>query len=118
VKVGVFTPLLSHLPLAEVLKKPQHHHIDTVELGTGNYPGDAHCKLEMLDDAPARAALAGSHWTEHARFAADHGVKIAIEMHPGFLVYSLLPPEEGLSRAAAFLNRIVLRQAPGASRWV
>jgi sugar phosphate isomerase/epimerase len=28
------------------------------------------------------------YWIEHAKFAADHGVKIAIEMHPGFVVYS------------------------------
>jgi len=28
------------------------------------------------------------YWTEHAKFAADHGVKIAIEMHPGFVVYN------------------------------
>jgi sugar phosphate isomerase/epimerase len=28
------------------------------------------------------------YWTERARFAADHGVKIAIEMHPGFVVFS------------------------------
>jgi len=28
------------------------------------------------------------YWTEHARFAADHGVKIAVEMHPGFVAYS------------------------------
>jgi sugar phosphate isomerase/epimerase len=28
------------------------------------------------------------YWTQHAKFAADHGVKIAIEMHPGFVVYS------------------------------
>ena len=28
------------------------------------------------------------YWTEHAKFAADHGVKIAIEMHPGFVVFS------------------------------
>lgn len=27
-------------------------------------------------------------WREEARFAADHGVHIAIEMHPGFVVYS------------------------------
>jgi len=27
-------------------------------------------------------------WKEHARFAADHGVRIAIEMHPGFVSYS------------------------------
>jgi sugar phosphate isomerase/epimerase len=27
-------------------------------------------------------------WRERAAFARDHGVKIAIEMHPGFVVYS------------------------------
>jgi sugar phosphate isomerase/epimerase len=28
------------------------------------------------------------YWIGHAKFAADHGVKIAIEMHPGFVVYN------------------------------
>jgi sugar phosphate isomerase/epimerase len=28
------------------------------------------------------------YWIQHAKFAADHGVKVAIEMHPGFVVYS------------------------------
>jgi sugar phosphate isomerase/epimerase len=28
------------------------------------------------------------YWKEHGKFAADNGVKVAIEMHPGFLVYS------------------------------
>jgi sugar phosphate isomerase/epimerase len=175
-RVGVFTPLLSHLPLAAVLKKLKALHIDTVELGTGNYPGDAHCKLSMLEDAAGLAEfrtiladhgasisalschgnalhpdqgraqhdrevsrktillaeklgipvvvdfsgcpgdsphatapnwvtcpwppdylkvldwqwneVVAPYWTEHARFAADHGVTIAIEMHPGFVVYS------------------------------
>ena len=31
---------------------------------------------------------------------------------------SLLSPEEGLTKAANFLNRIVLRQPPGAAWWV
>ena len=48
-KVGVFTPLLSALPLDAVLKKLKSLDIDTVEFGTGNYPGDAHAKLSMLD---------------------------------------------------------------------
>jgi sugar phosphate isomerase/epimerase len=52
-KVGVFTPLLSQLPLESVLQKLKTLSIDTVELGTGNHPGDAHCKLSMLDDASA-----------------------------------------------------------------
>ena len=175
-RLGVFTPLLSHLPLEDALVKLKSLQIDAVELGTGNYPGDAHCKLSMLEDASAlkefqqklrdhgmsisalschgnalhpQQALAekarevsrktillaeklgvstvvdfsgcpgDSHvaqspnwvtcpwppeyldllrwqwdevvtpyWTQHAKFAADHGVKIAIEMHPGFVVYS------------------------------
>lgn len=175
-KVGVFTPLLSQLPLAGVLDKLKKLSIDTVELGTGNYPGDAHCKLSMLEDEkalgefkaivadrgatisalschgnplhpdPARAEQAREvsrktillasklgiqtvvdfsgcpgdalgakqpnwvtcawppeyqdilkwqwdevvtpYWQKHGKFAADHGVRIAIEMHPGFVVYS------------------------------
>ena len=175
-RVGVFTPLLSQMPLPAVLKKLAGLQINTVELGTGNYPGDAHCKLSMLEgaaalnefkkvlaDAGANISALSSHgnplhpdkaraqhdrevsrktillaeklgvpvvvdfsgcpgdspnaiapnwvtcpwppeylkvlewqwnevvapyWIEHAKFAADHGVKIAIEMHPGFVVYS------------------------------
>jgi sugar phosphate isomerase/epimerase len=175
-RVGVFTPLLSELPLAAVLKKLAALQINTVELGTGNYPGDAHCKLAMLEntaalsefqktladhgasisalschgnplhpdenrakhdrevsrktillaeklgvpvvvdfsgcpgDSPNAIApnwvtcpwppeylkvldwqwneVVAPYWTQHAKFAADHGVKIAIEMHPGFVAYS------------------------------
>jgi sugar phosphate isomerase/epimerase len=175
-KVGVFTPLLSGLPLDDVLKKLKSLDIDTVEFGTGNYPGDAHAKLSMLDnpaelqtfkskiaDAGMTISALSSHgnplhpdkeisqkhsetsrktillaeklgvktvvdfsgcpgdspnakfpnwvtcpwppdfldvlnwqwdevvtpyWKAHGKFAADHGVKIAIEMHPGFVVYN------------------------------
>jgi sugar phosphate isomerase/epimerase len=175
-KIGVFTPLLSQLPLVQVLEKLQALGIHTVELGTGNYPGDPHCPLSMLTDrnalrefklkledrgftisalschgnplhpnpAVAKAFQETSrktvrlaerlgvpvvidfsgcpgdsnrakypnwitcpwppeylellewqwekkvtpYWIRHAQFAKDHGVKIAIEMHPGFVVYS------------------------------
>jgi sugar phosphate isomerase/epimerase len=175
-RVGVFTPLLSQLSLPAVLKKLKALQVDTVELGTGNYPGDAHCKLSMLEDPSAFAEfkkvladhgatisalsshgnplhpdkaraqhdrevsrktillaeklgvsividfsgcpgdsphatapnwvtcpwppdylkvldwqwneVVSPYWMEHAKFAADHGVKVAIEMHPGFVVYS------------------------------
>src|ERR1700688_3597418 len=130
-RVGVFTPLLSQLSLPAVLKKLKALQIDTVELGTGNYPGDAHCKLSMLEnssvladfkkilaDHGATISALSSHgtppnwvtcpwppeylkllewqwnevvapyWVEQAKFAADHGVKVAIEMHPGFVVYN------------------------------
>jgi len=68
-RIGVFTPLLSQRPLAAVLKKLAALQINTVELSTGNYPGDAHCKLSMLEDA---AALA-----EFQKVLADHGATIS-----------------------------------------
>ncbi len=175
-RIGVFTPLLSQLPLEKVLKKLRELHIDTVELATGNYVGDAHCKPSMLENAAALSEfkkliedhgmsisalschgnalhpdksvgkqhaevsrktillaekfgvstmvdfsgcpgdspnakapnwitcpwppdfrtvldwqwneVVAPYWIEHAKFAADHGVKIAVEMHPGFVVYN------------------------------
>lgn len=189
-RVGVFTALLGNLSLDDVLKKLRSLGIATIELGTGNYPGDPHCRLSMLDNAAElqefQKKLAGAgfsisalschgnplhpdqsiaranqevnrktillaeklgvpvvidfsgcpgdqegakfpnwvtcpwppdfleilewqwekkaipFWTERTKFAADHGVKIALEMHPGFLVYS---PETMLKlRAAAGPN--------------
>ena len=175
-RVGVFTPLLSSFPLQTVLAKLAKLGIHTVELGTGNFPGDAHCKLSMLENpseladfkqrindsgfsisalschgnslhpnperarhdrevsrktvllaeklgvpividfsgCPGDAIEAKSpnwvtcpwpsefldvlrwqweevvtpYWTEHGKFASDHGIRIAIEMHPGFVVYN------------------------------
>ncbi len=175
-KLGVFTPLLSQMPLENVFNKLKGLGVNTVELATGNYPGNAHCKLSMLDNpaelkefrqklddygvtisalschgnplhpdpTQAQAAQAVNrstillaeklgvsvvvdfsgcpgdsrnakrpnwvtcpwppdyleilewqwsevvfpYWVERAAFAAQHGVKIAIEMHPGFVVYS------------------------------
>lgn len=175
-KVGVFTALLAGLPLPGVLDQLRAMGIDTVELGTGNFPGNAHCSVTLLDEAHSlnvfrqmvadhratisalschgnplhpdadRAkrdrdisqrtillaeklgvktvvdfsgcpgdgpgathpnwvtcpwpdeylkvlewqweAVVAPYWREHAKFAADHGVRIAIEMHPGFVVYS------------------------------
>jgi sugar phosphate isomerase/epimerase len=175
-KIGVFTPLLSALSLDDVLKKLSGMGIEMVEFGTGNYPGDAHLHLSLLDkpdelktfkskvaDAGLTISALSSHgnplhpnkeiatkhsetsrktillaeklgvstvvdfsgcpgdsldakspnwvtcpwppdyldvlnwqwdevvtpyWKEHGKFAADHGVKVAIEMHPGFVVYN------------------------------
>ena len=52
-RVGVFTALLAQFPLDKVLEKLKTLDIHTVELGTGNYPGDPHCKLSMLSDRTA-----------------------------------------------------------------
>ena len=175
-RIGVFTPLLSHLSIDDVMKKLKSLGVTTFELGTGNYPGDPHCKLSLLenktalkefklklDDNGFTISALSSHgnplhpnpevakkyqdtsrktvllaeklgvpvvidfsgcpgdsdkakypnwvtspwppeyldllawqwekkvtpyWKKHGRFAADHGVKVAIEMHPGFVAYS------------------------------
>ena len=190
-RVGVFTPLLAQLPLEDVLKKLSLKGIQTVELGTGNYPGDAHCKLSMLDDGSELEAfrktlanhgfsisalschgnalhpdaerakhdaevsrktvelaeklgvpvvvdfsgcpgdspaakqpnwvtcpwppdyleilkwqwdeVVAPYWSKHGAFAAEHGVKIAIEMHPGFVVYS----PESMLRLRAIAGKAV-----------
>jgi sugar phosphate isomerase/epimerase len=49
-KLGVFTALLSRVALDDMLKKLTSLNIHCVELGTGNYPGDAHCKLSLVED--------------------------------------------------------------------
>lgn len=175
-KVGLFTALLSRLSLDEVIKKIKPLGIRTVELGTGNYPGDPHLKLDWLsasgklkefkqklDDQGISISALSCHgnplhpsrkiaeehaetnrrtilmaeklgvatvidfsgcpgdsdtgkypnwvttpwppdyldvlkwqwekkvipyWRKRAKFAEDHGVRIGIEMHPGFVAYS------------------------------
>jgi sugar phosphate isomerase/epimerase len=201
-RVGVFTALLSQFPLPKVLEKLKTIGISTVELGTGNYPGDPHCKLSMLqnkqelkdfkqllDDNGISISALSCHgnplhpnpaigktnaetskktillaqklgvpvvidfsgcpgdsekakypnwvtcpwppdyldlldwqwekkvipyWTKQAKFAEDHGVKVAIEMHPGFVVYS---PETMLKLRAAAGKAIGCNYDPSHMFW-
>ncbi len=43
--------------------------------------------LEMLDYQWHQVAI--PYWKEAAKFAGDHGIKVAFEMHPGMLVYNV-----------------------------
>jgi sugar phosphate isomerase/epimerase len=56
-KLGVFTVLYRDLPFEEALDRLAGMGVEAVEIGTGNYPGDAHCKPDELlaDEAKARA---------------------------------------------------------------
>ena len=56
-RLGVFSVLYSQLPFEQALDKIRDMGADAVEIGTGNYPGDAHCKPNELlaDQAKARA---------------------------------------------------------------
>lgn len=50
-KLGVFTVLFSEKNLDDMLDHVSKKGIEAVELGTGGYPGDAHCKVdELLED--------------------------------------------------------------------
>src|ERR1700727_192926 len=92
-KLGVFTPLLAQLPLEVVLDKLKSLGISTIELGTGNYPGDAHCKLSMLDDVSALK--------EFQRKLEDHGFSIsALSCHG-----NSLHPDKALAAQAQEVSR-------------
>jgi sugar phosphate isomerase/epimerase len=54
------------------------------------------------------------YWQEAARFAADHGVKVAIEAHPGFVVYN---PETALKLRAAAGDNLGVNFDPSHFFW-
>jgi len=171
VKLGVFTVVFGDLPLTAALDRVVALGLDAVEIGTGNYPGDAHNVAELKREVEARgleisalschgnplhpdgdlakrshetfrrtldlanelgvgtvigfsgcpgdgpgasqpnwvtcawppeylevlewqwAERAIPYWTEEARAAREAGVRVALEPHPGFLVYN---PETAL----------------------
>lgn len=55
-RLGVFTVLFGDRPLEEALDRIVEAGLECVEIGTGNYPGDAHCRpVELLADDAALA---------------------------------------------------------------
>ena len=62
-KIGVFTALLGTLPLEDVLKKLATLNLRTVELGTGNYPGDAALQAVHADSRRKNSSSSRSGWT-------------------------------------------------------
>jgi sugar phosphate isomerase/epimerase len=54
-KLGVFTVLYRDRSLEETLDHLVELGVEAVEIGTGNYPGDAHCKPDELLADPAKA---------------------------------------------------------------
>jgi len=58
-KLGVFAVLFADLPLEQMLDRVASLGIEAVELGTGNYPGNAHCDPDVLlgDSAKQRELL-------------------------------------------------------------
>ncbi len=57
-KLGLLTVMFGDKPLKDVLEVIRPLGLQTVELGAGNYPGDAHCPLkELLGSKPKREEL-------------------------------------------------------------
>ena len=53
-KLGVFTVLFADRPLEAALDRIVEAGLECIEIGTGNYPGDAHCKpADLLGDDAA-----------------------------------------------------------------
>lgn len=58
-KLGVFDPVFGKLELEPMLDRIGQLGLQAVEIGAGNYPGDARCKpAELLRDAAARGRFA------------------------------------------------------------
>ena len=58
-KVGVFTVLYSDMPFEKALDHVKEMGCEAVEIGTGGYPGKAHCEAGALlkDEAAQRRLL-------------------------------------------------------------
>jgi sugar phosphate isomerase/epimerase len=54
-KIGVFAVLFSQMPLEEAMDYIKAAGCDAVEIGTGAYPGGAHCPLDELVADPSKA---------------------------------------------------------------
>ena len=202
-KLGFLSVLFSDRSLKEVLDVIRPLELQTIELGSGNYPGDAHCDVKVLLGSKAKreelkamiadegleiSALSchgnclhpdkafakknievqtntiklaemlgvgtvvdfsgcpGSdeksrkpnwvtcpwppdflevldwqwdkkvipYWSKQAKFAKDHGVRIAFEPHPGFVVYN---PETLLKLRKACGNNLGANFDPSHFFW-
>jgi sugar phosphate isomerase/epimerase len=47
-KLGVFTPLFNNLNFDEMIEAVAKRGLETVEIGTGGSPGNAHCDIDKL----------------------------------------------------------------------
>jgi len=98
-KVGLFTALFARLGLNEVIRKIKPLGIRTLELGTGNYPGDPHLKLEWLSST--------AKLREFKQRLDDQGISIsALSCHG-----NPLHPNKKIGDAHAEVNRKTLLMA-------
>jgi sugar phosphate isomerase/epimerase len=100
VKLGVLTVLYQDQPVEAVLDRAAELGLEAVELGTGNFPGAAHCDPDALLADPERAA-------ELRRAVESRGLIISALSQHG----NPLHPQEEVARAAHEVWRKTLRVA-------
>ncbi|API91241.1 xylose isomerase [Virgibacillus pantothenticus] len=69
-KLGVFTVLLSDKSFEEMLRYVQKAGLKAVEIGTGGYPGNAHCDLDKLLESETKRK-------EYLEKVHEHGLTIS-----------------------------------------
>ncbi len=69
-KIGCFSVLLSQKPLNEALNTLKELGCEMVEIGTGNYPGNAHCNPEKLLSSP-------NDLREFTKTISDSGLEVS-----------------------------------------
>ena len=69
-KLGVFTVLFQNLPFEQMLDKVVEFGLESIELGTGYYPGQAHCNAKFLLENP-------SELTKYKKAIEDRGLMIS-----------------------------------------
>jgi sugar phosphate isomerase/epimerase len=88
-RLGVFTVLFADLPFEAMLDRVAALGLDAVELGTGNYPGSAHCDPDVLLGDPSRQR-------DFLAAVEDRGLEIsALSCHG-----NPLHPDESLARTS------------------
>lgn len=106
-KLGVFTVLFGNQPLEAALDRAVDAGLDCVEIGTGNYPGDSHCRpTDLLEDDARLHAF--------QRAIASRGLELsALSCHG-----NPLHPRADVARAShdTFLQTVRLAQRLGVTR--
>ena len=99
-KVGVFLALFGDQSLEQALDYVVAQGLDTVEIGTGNYPGDPHCK-------PAELMKSSKKLEAFQKLLADKGVSIsALSCHG-----NPLHPDEAFAKAHRKAQRQTIQLA-------
>ena len=98
-RVGLFTALFGRESLDDVMKRARKLGITDLEVGTGNYPGDPHCKLAYLTDTPKRK--------EFQKKLEDNGMRIsALSCHG-----NPLHPDKTMAKANDQVSRKTVQLA-------